>query len=87
MNDPHNRANLGDDALSIQPPTPRILEYYRGNVNITDSDGPLVLPPLPQGHTFVVPSSFMQMLTAKGLFSGLPFKNSHAHIAKLRLVC
>ena len=29
------------------------------------------LPPLPQGHTFVVTSILMQMLTARGLFSGL----------------
>ena len=27
------------------------------------------------------------MLTAKGLFSGLPFDDPHAHIAKVREVC
>ena len=29
----------------------------------------------------------MQMLTARGLFSGLPFEDPHAHIAKVRAVC
>ena len=55
--------------------------------NIADSDGPLVLPPLPQGHTFVVTSSLMHMLTARGLFSGLPSEDPHAHITKVRPVC
>ena len=62
-------------------------EYYRGYDNIGDSDGPLVLPPLPQGHIFVVPSSLMQMLTTRGFFSGLPSKDPHAHITKVRAVC
>ena len=29
----------------------------------------------------------MQMLTVKGLLSGLPFEDPHAHIAKVRAVC
>ena len=29
----------------------------------------------------------MQMVTARDLFSGLPFEDSHDHIAKLRSVC
>ena len=29
----------------------------------------------------------MQMLTARGLFLGLPSEDPHAHIAKLRSVC
>ena len=35
----------------------------------------------------MVTSSLMQMLTARGLFSGLPFEDPHAHIAKVREVC
>ena len=60
--------------------TPRHQEYYRGYDNIVDSDGLLVLPPLPPDHTFVVTSSLMQMLTTRGLFSGLPFEDPHAHM-------
>ncbi|WMV51220.1 hypothetical protein MTR67_044605 [Solanum verrucosum] len=74
--------------------SPRYVEPYeilkrveRGNVNIADFDGPLVLPPLPLGHTFVVTSSLMQMFTARGLFSSSPSKDPLAHIAKLRVVC
>ena len=51
-----------------QNPAPLPHEYYRGYDNMADSDGPLVLPPLPTGHTFVVTSSLMQMLTARGMF-------------------
>ena len=54
---------------------------------MAESNGPLVMPPLPQGHTFAVTSSLMQMLTTRGLFSGLPFEDPHAHIAKVRAVC
>ena len=32
-------------------------------------------------------SSLMQMLTARGLFSGIPSEDPHAHIAKVREVC
>ena len=56
----------GENHPTGQNPTPRPQEYYRGYDNIADSDGPLVLPPLPQCHTFVVTSSLMQMLTARG---------------------
>ena len=69
------------------PPGPRQHDNYRGNIDIADSDGPIVLPPLPPGHTFVVTSSLMQMLTARGLFSGSPSEDPHAHLAKLRVVC
>ena len=55
--------------------------------NIADYDGPLVLPLLPPGHTFVVTSGLKQMLTARGLFSGLPSEDPHAHIDKVRAVC
>ena len=63
---------LGDAVRVHGPPGPQLHDNYRGNVNIADSDGPLVLPSLPPGHTFVVTSSLMQMLTARGLFSGFP---------------
>ena len=71
----------------MQPHIPHPQEFYRGNVNITESDGTLVLPPLPKGHTFVVTSSLIQMLTARDLFSRLPFEDLHAHISKLGSVC
>ena len=35
----------------------------------------------------MVTSSLMQMLTARGLFSGLPSEDPHAHIAMVRSVC
>ncbi|XP_069148231.1 uncharacterized protein [Solanum lycopersicum] len=88
--DAHNQVvveNLADEALRMQPPIPRPQYFYRGNINITDSDGPLVLPPLPQAHIFVITSSLMQMFTIRGLFSGLPSEDPHTHIAKLRSVC
>ena len=50
-------------------------------------DGPLILPPLPPGHTFIVTSSLIQRITARCLFSGLPSEDPHAHIAKVRAVC
>ena len=46
---------LPDDPAKNQPRgqnlAQRPQEYYRGYDNIADSDGPLVLPPLPPGHT------------------------------------
>ena len=76
----------GENQQTGQNPAPRPQEYYRGYDNIADSDGPLVLPPLPQCHTFVVTSSPMQILIARGLFSGLPSEDPHAHIDKVRSV-
>ena len=35
----------------------------------------------------MVTSNLIQMLTARGLFLGLPSKDLHAHIAKVRAVC
>ena len=35
----------------------------------------------------MVTSSLMQMLTARGLFSGLPSEDPHAYISKVRAVC
>ena len=78
---------LGEHQQRGKNPVPRPQAYYRGYDNIADSDGPLVLPPLPTSHTFVVTSSLMQMLTARGLFSGLPSEDPHAHIAKVRALC
>ena len=57
----------GEHQQRGQNPAPRPIAYYRGYDNIADSDGPLVFPPPPPGHTFVVTSSLMQMLTARGL--------------------
>ena len=88
--DVHNQVianNPADDALRMHPPSPRTQEFYRGNMIITNSDGPLVLPHLPHGHTFVVTSSLMMILTARGLFSGLPSEDPHSHIAKLSSFC
>ena len=78
---------LVDDTLRMQPPIPHSQEFYRVNVNITDYDGPLFLPPLPHGHTFVVTSSLMYMLTERGLFARIPLEDPHSHIAKLMSVC
>ena len=67
----HNQViveNPGEGAMRRWPPAIRTQEYYMGNANIADSDRPLVLPPLPQCHSFVVTSSLMQMLTTRGLF-------------------
>ena len=35
----------------------------------------------------MVTSSLMQMLSPRGVFSGLPSEDPHAHIAKVRAVC
>ena len=56
-------------------------------MTIIDSNGPLVLPPLPHWHTYVVTSSLMHMLTARGLFLGLPSEDSHAYIEISRSLC
>ena len=77
---------LGENQQRGHNPAPRPQKYYKGYDNIADSDGSLVLTPLPPGHTFVVTSSLMQMLTARGLFSRLPSEDPHAYIAKVRAV-
>jgi len=78
---------LGDAFRVQDPPGPRQPDNFRVNLNIADSDGSLVLPPLPQGHTFVVTSNLMKMPTTRGLFTGFPADDPHAHIAKLNHVC
>uniref|UniRef100_M1DHM5 Uncharacterized protein n=1 Tax=Solanum tuberosum TaxID=4113 RepID=M1DHM5_SOLTU len=80
--------NVLGDALRVQdPPERRLRDNYRVEFNTVESEGPIVLPPLPLGHTFVVTSSLMQMLTVRGLFSGMASEDLHVHIAKLRSVC
>uniref|UniRef100_M1DY00 Integrase core domain containing protein n=1 Tax=Solanum tuberosum TaxID=4113 RepID=M1DY00_SOLTU len=72
--------NLLREAVRVQDqPEPRLHDNYRVNFNVAESNGPLVLPPLPPRHTFVVTSSLMQMLIARGLFVGLASKDPHAH--------
>ena len=77
----------GENQQREKNPAPHPQEYYRGYDNIEDSDEPLLFPPLPKGHTFVVTSSLMQMLSARSLFSRLHSEDPHAHIAKVRAVC
>ena len=67
----HNQVivdNGGEDNPRREPPAPHPQEYYRGNVNIINSNGSRVLTPLLHGYTFVETSIFMQMFTARGLF-------------------
>ena len=58
----------GENQQTGQNPAPRPQEYYRGYDNISDSIGQLVLPRLPQGHTFVVNRSLMKVFTYRGLY-------------------
>lgn len=58
----------------------------RFDMNITESHRPLVIQPLISGHTFVVTSTLMQMLTARGLFPLFLVEDPHAHIDKLNFV-
>ena len=69
--------NRKEGEIRRQPPAPRRQEYYGGYDNITHSDWPLVLSPLPHGHTFVVTSSMMQILMARGLFSRIPSEDQY----------
>ena len=79
--------NQDDNVMRIKLRIPRPPEFYRVIFNINDCEGPLVLPPLPHGHTFVVTSSLIQMLTTRGLFLGLPSEDPNSHIDKLRFLC
>lgn len=49
--------------------------------------GPIIVPPLPSGHIFVVTSYLMIKLTSKGLFDGLPSKDVYAYIRKAICMC
>lgn len=75
----HNQVQFYLDPLSYP--------YYRGNFNIAESNGRIFLPPFPPGHTFMVTSSLLKMLIARGLFLELPSEDSCAHIDKLRSSC
>ena len=70
----------GENQQKGQNPAPRPKNTTEA-LTIEDSDGPLVFPPLPPGHTFVVTRSLIHTLTARGLFLGLPSKDPHAHIS------
>lgn len=50
--------NLIEDAEK-NPPTPRLLDNYRVDFNRVESEGPLVLPFLPPGHTYMVTTNIM----------------------------
>ncbi|XP_049369487.1 uncharacterized protein LOC125834381 [Solanum verrucosum] len=63
---------------------PRLPDNYWVDYNTVEYEWPIVLPP---GHTFVVTSNLMQMLTTRGLFSGLASEDLHAHMAKWKIVC
>ncbi|XP_069144451.1 uncharacterized protein [Solanum lycopersicum] len=49
---------------------------------ITSRQEKEILSDVRSGHTFVVTSSLMQMLTARGLFSGIPSEDPYDHIGK-----
>ncbi len=76
------------DALRVQNPTkPRLRDNYMVDFNTAKSEGPIVLPPLPLGHTFVVTRSLMHMPTMRGLFSTSASEDPHGHMTKLKSVC
>ena len=79
--------NQDDNVMRIKLRIPHPPEFYRVIFNINDCEGPLVLQPLPHGHTFVVTNILIHMITARGLFLGLPSKGFHAHIYKRSYVC
>lgn len=46
-----------------------------------------MLPHLPPGHTFIVTSNLMQMLTTRGLVSAIPLEDLYGQMDKLRSAC
>uniref|UniRef100_M1DW17 Integrase core domain containing protein n=1 Tax=Solanum tuberosum TaxID=4113 RepID=M1DW17_SOLTU len=83
----HGGNLLEDPKRGQNQPEPRLRENYRVDYNIVESEGPIVVPHLPLGHTLVVTSSLMQMLTERGLFFRLALKDLHGYMAKLISVC
>lgn len=78
---------LGDALRMSETQEPQHQNNYRVHFNIVGSDGPLVLPPLSLGHTFVVNTSLMKILIQGWLLAGLASDVPHAHIAKLMVLC
>jgi len=68
-------------------PARYVCKNYRVDHNAVGSTGAIVVPPLPLGHTFVVTSSLMQMLTSRVLFVELPLKDPYSHMSKVKSVC
>lgn len=70
--------NLLRDVLRVEdPPEPRLRENYRVDFNTIESEGPIVIPPLPPRNEIVVTSSLMQMLT---LFPGMALEDPHVYM-------
>jgi len=63
-----------------------VCDNYKVNHDVVGSMGAIVVPPLPPGHTFVMTSIVMQMLTSKGLFVGLQSKDPYSHLGKVKRV-
>uniref|UniRef100_M1E168 Integrase core domain containing protein n=1 Tax=Solanum tuberosum TaxID=4113 RepID=M1E168_SOLTU len=69
--------NLLTDAVRVHDqPGPILHDNYRVNFNAAKSDGPLVLPPLPPGHTFVVTCNFDANAYCEGLVCGFGIERS-----------
>ncbi|XP_049344684.1 uncharacterized protein LOC125809056 [Solanum verrucosum] len=83
----HGGNLIGDVERVQKPPALRLNDNYKVDYNTVELEGPIVLSPLPPGHTFMVTSSLMQMLTTRGLFSGLASEDQHGRMAKLRSDC
>lgn len=74
--------------LRVQnPQEQRLCDNYRVNFNTVEFEGPIIFPSLPPGHTFVLTSSQMQILTTRGSFYSQASENTHGHMSKLRSVC
>ena len=68
--------NLLRYALRVQnSPEPRLLDIYKVNFNIVESEGPIVLPLLLLGHKFLVTIS--RMHSSRRLFFCSSFERSY----------